>query len=146
MAFTKDLTMYQIYYTWIHPSLILLYAPPPIPGILSRDIDFVFTFMCTYFLHCIHPSTAFPCQLPLLIDTNPSSPKRPVLPFCSPIFRRKNDILLVWNKSIYTGSFLVICTADEPLGGYSTYVYRWKYHKENLILKFMYQVTEIKNI
>jgi hypothetical protein len=45
----------------ISPSTVLLYPyPPPIPGIVSTDIIFAFTYMCPHFLHHIHPPTSFP--------------------------------------------------------------------------------------
>jgi hypothetical protein len=52
VAFTKILTLYQIY----HP---LHYSPsyncPPFPGIVSTDIIFPFTYMHTQDLHHVHP-------------------------------------------------------------------------------------------
>jgi hypothetical protein len=65
VAFTKVLSMYQIYYTWIyslHHSP--LSTPPLIPGIVSTGTIFAFTDMCTHILHHIHPPTLFPCHLP----------------------------------------------------------------------------------
>jgi hypothetical protein len=38
----------------------LLSFTPPIPGIVSTGIIFAFIYMCTHFLHSIHPSTSFP--------------------------------------------------------------------------------------
>jgi hypothetical protein len=49
VAFTKVLTMYHIYHTWIHH----LHCSPlsaPIPGIVSMGIIFAFTYMCTHYL------------------------------------------------------------------------------------------------
>jgi hypothetical protein len=37
VAFTKVITIYQIYHTWIHPlHHFPLFSPPPIPGIVSK--------------------------------------------------------------------------------------------------------------
>jgi hypothetical protein len=41
-----------LYFT---PSTILLYPPLPIPGVVSTGIIFPFTYMCTQYLHNIHP-------------------------------------------------------------------------------------------
>jgi hypothetical protein len=52
-------------------SIILLY-PHPFSGIVSTGIIFPFTFMCTQYLHHIHPPTPFPNLLPLpLVSTPP---------------------------------------------------------------------------
>jgi hypothetical protein len=45
VAFTKVLTIYQIYNTWIHPVIFLLYSP--IPRIVSSGLILPFTYMCT---------------------------------------------------------------------------------------------------
>jgi hypothetical protein len=81
VAFTKVLTLYQIYHTLIHP---LHHSPltstPLIPEIASTGLTFPFTYMCTqYFLCYIHPPTSFSHMLPLpLVPTSPLP--RPVLP------------------------------------------------------------------
>jgi hypothetical protein len=61
MAFTKVLTIYQIYHIGIHPlHNSPLFPPSPIPGMVSTGIIFAFTYMYTYFLHYIHTSNHFP--------------------------------------------------------------------------------------
>jgi hypothetical protein len=61
VAFTKVITMYQIYCTWIH---LLNHSPssssPPIPGVVSTGIIFAFRYMCTYFIAPHSPS--YPCS------------------------------------------------------------------------------------
>jgi hypothetical protein len=61
VAFPQVLTVYPIYHTWIH---LLNHSPsspfPEIPGVVSIGIIFAFIYMCTYFLHSIHPTTLFP--------------------------------------------------------------------------------------
>jgi hypothetical protein len=39
----------------------VLHLPSPIPGTVSIGIIFAFTYMCTHYLHCIHPPTPFLC-------------------------------------------------------------------------------------
>jgi hypothetical protein len=45
-------------------------TPPPLsftapfPGTVSTSFIFAFTYMCTHFLHCIHPPTSFPATSP----------------------------------------------------------------------------------
>jgi hypothetical protein len=68
VVFTQVLTMYQIYHTWIYLLYhSLLFPPPLIPGTVSTGIIFPFTYMCTHFLHCIHPPTLFLLHSPLLL-------------------------------------------------------------------------------
>jgi hypothetical protein len=116
-AFTKDLTMYQIYHTWIHP----LHHYPlnfslPNPGIVSTDKIFVFTYMCSFytFLHCFHSTTSpLPLVLPLTHRENLFWTL--ALWVCIRKGQKwKMYILLVWDKDSYTGSlpcgiFMYIC-------------------------------------
>jgi hypothetical protein len=53
------------------PSIILLYPPPPIPGIVSPLLTFPFTYMCIQYLHYIHPPMLFPYILPLPLVPTP---------------------------------------------------------------------------
>jgi hypothetical protein len=95
VAFTKLLT---IYHTWIHPLHHFPSFPaPPIPGIVSTDNIFPFTYMCTQYFYHIHPPTLFPHLLPPPTGTNP--PRQDL--FCPPSFwfciwkeEEKNDFLL----------------------------------------------------
>jgi hypothetical protein len=64
------------------PSIILLYSPSPIPGILSTGIIFLFAYTCTQYLHHIHPPMPFSHLLSPPTGTNPQA--GPVLPSCSP--------------------------------------------------------------
>jgi hypothetical protein len=82
VAFTKVLTIYQICHTWIHPSIILLYAPP-----FKEEFQWVsFTYMCAQYLHHIHPPTPFSHLLPLPLIPPPHTRQDlfcpPVLWFC----------------------------------------------------------------
>jgi hypothetical protein len=65
VAFTKVLTIYQIYNIWTHP-IHCSHLPPPPPNlrIVSVGIIFAFTYMYTQFLYHIHPPTPFPQHLP----------------------------------------------------------------------------------
>jgi hypothetical protein len=68
VAFTQVLKIYQVYLTYSSLS-----QPPLIPGIVSTDITFAFTYMCTCFLHCIHPLPSFSItySLPLVPALSP---------------------------------------------------------------------------
>jgi hypothetical protein len=87
VTFTKVLTIYQIYHTWIHPLHHSPSSPPaPIPWIVSIGIIFLFICMCTQYLHHTHLLTSFLpphwCQ--------PLPPQAgPVPPSCSPFCNRK---------------------------------------------------------
>jgi hypothetical protein len=55
VVFTKVLIIYQILHTWIHPlHHSSLFFHPPTPGVVSVGILFLFTNMCTRYLHYIH--------------------------------------------------------------------------------------------
>jgi hypothetical protein len=57
VAFTKVLT---IYHTWIQPlHHSPLFPCSPISGMVSTSIIFQFTYICTQYLHYIHPLTTF---------------------------------------------------------------------------------------
>jgi hypothetical protein len=107
-------------------SSISYMNPPPLPFSFiplypNSWSSFNSYHFCIYlhvysFLHCIHPPTPFPHHLP-----NTQRPTfshwagllhPPVLWFCRIKKRKdktkKNDILAVWDKVSYTGSFLVI--------------------------------------
>jgi hypothetical protein len=82
-----------IKYTWIHPFHCSPLPPSPIPGIVSTDIIFSFTYIYTQYLYCIHPPPFLHFHpLPLV----PSSTGRTCSASCSLILykkrRRKNDI------------------------------------------------------
>jgi hypothetical protein len=63
------LQKYTIYHTWVH---LLHYSPssPPPPKIVSTDITFPFTYMCTQYLYHIHSLWPFPHLFSLCTDTN----------------------------------------------------------------------------
>jgi hypothetical protein len=56
VTFTKVLTTYH---TCIHPSIVLLYLLPPIPGTVSTGLIVPFRSWCIIFHH-IHPTTLVP--------------------------------------------------------------------------------------
>jgi hypothetical protein len=83
-AFSKVLTLYQIYHTWI-------YRPPTfsfiLPSLYSWNSfnrsHFPFTYMCAQYLHHIHLSMPFPHLLPLPTGAKSlPSQAEPVLPSC----------------------------------------------------------------
>jgi hypothetical protein len=91
VAFTKVLIIHQIYHTCIHTlHCSLLSLPAPIPGIVSTDLIFSFTYMCTEYCHHIHPPLPSPHNLHLT-DTNPQA--GPALPSCS-LFLFKKTVCL----------------------------------------------------
>jgi hypothetical protein len=51
VAFTKILTIYQIYHTWIHSLQLISFIPPPsIPEIVSTGLIFsIYTHVCRVF-------------------------------------------------------------------------------------------------
>jgi hypothetical protein len=71
----------------MHPFTILLHIP--LPPIVSSDIIFPFTYMCTQYLYHIHPPSQFPHlhppptgTIPLRQDLFPP----PILWFCYTVF------------------------------------------------------------
>jgi hypothetical protein len=69
VAFTKVLTMYQIYHSWIHPLHHSLLSPYPHSWNSFNRYHFPFTCMCTQYLHHIHPPSPFPHLLTHPTDT-----------------------------------------------------------------------------
>jgi hypothetical protein len=63
-VFTKVLTVYQIYHTWVHPFHCFLSSPPsPIPGTISTGIIFCI-YLRVYTLFVPYSSSyPFPCLL-----------------------------------------------------------------------------------
>jgi hypothetical protein len=113
VAFTKVLTLHQLYHTWIHTFYHFPLSLSAVHGTISTGIIFAFTCMCTHFLHHIHCPTPFLHHLPPPTGANPSPWAGPVLPTCSLILQKKIKrkpwhFLLVWGKDSYTGSFLVV--------------------------------------
>jgi hypothetical protein len=84
VAFTKALTICQIYITWIHPLHCSLSPPSPNSWNSFDRYHFLFIFMCIHYLHHIHPPTPFPSSfsLPLVPTPTPYS-MEPVSPSCS---------------------------------------------------------------
>jgi hypothetical protein len=105
-----------VYHTWIHPlHHSPLSLPPPIPRIVSTDILFPFTYMCTQYLHHIHPLTPFPHLL--LLPPLPTPPRQdlfhpPVIQFFMRKKRRKKMTFLLVS---HTGSFLLAQFGSSPL-------------------------------
>jgi hypothetical protein len=73
------------------PSPLFFIALYPIPGIVSTDIVFPFTYICTQYLHYFHPPTAFPHPFLLPFIPTPSDRNYYALPF-SDFVKEKNDI------------------------------------------------------
>jgi hypothetical protein len=69
------------------PSTALLYSPLPHSWIVSTGIIFAFAYICTLYLHHIHPPTIVHCHFPPPTGTNTLLPTGPVLQFC----RRKKE-------------------------------------------------------
>jgi hypothetical protein len=63
-GFTKVLTIYKYSILEFIPSTILLHHPLPTSGIFWTGIFFPLTYMCTQYLHHIHPPSPFPHLLP----------------------------------------------------------------------------------
>jgi hypothetical protein len=74
VAFTKVLTMYQMYNTYIHPPLLSFIFPSLISEIVSAGIIFTFIYMCINYMHHIHPTTTF--------STISALPQLSTLPHC----------------------------------------------------------------
>jgi hypothetical protein len=53
------------------PSIVLLYPPTPIPGIVSTGFIFPFSYLST---QCVHPPTPFPYLLLPLVPTPQAGP------------------------------------------------------------------------
>jgi hypothetical protein len=71
LAFTKVLTIYQIYLN-VPPPLFSFIPSLPIQEVLSTGISFPFTFVGAQYSQHIHPLTPFPHLLPLpLVSTTP---------------------------------------------------------------------------
>jgi hypothetical protein len=74
VAFTKVLILYIGYLQYIivefTPSIILLYPPSLIPGIVSTGIIFPFTYVCTQYLYYFHLPMLFPHFFPPPTGTN----------------------------------------------------------------------------
>jgi hypothetical protein len=104
VEFTKVPATCEIYHTWIHlfHHSPLSSSPPPIPDSFNRS-HFPITYMCTQYLHHIHPPTPFPLLFSLPTGTNPpSSPHRHGL-FHPPILqlvKEKNDIFCSFKIAI----------------------------------------------
>jgi hypothetical protein len=64
--------------------------PPPIPGIVSIGLIFPFTYMCTQYLHYIHPHTLSPHFLPPIGSKYPTENCSTL---CSLIFLKKKKWL-----------------------------------------------------
>jgi hypothetical protein len=100
VAFTKILTMCQIYHTWIHPlycSSPSPLLPPLIPETVSTGIIFAFTYMCVHCLHNIHPPTPFPAISPFL-----PVPTAPLPPWAESVPPK-----LFFNKTIITAKVML---------------------------------------
>jgi hypothetical protein len=67
VAFTNVLTVLSnIPYLKSTIPPFSFFAHSPIPGKVSIDIIFPFTYMCTQYLHCVHPPMNFLPSPPLV--------------------------------------------------------------------------------
>jgi hypothetical protein len=62
----------DIIHEFTSSTILLHLSPPSIPGIVSADILFPFTYMHKKYLHHFYPSSSFPHLLPPPTSTNPS--------------------------------------------------------------------------
>jgi hypothetical protein len=87
VAFTKVLTMYQLYHVWIHPFHCSQSSPYPHSwNSYNRYHYCIYMHVVHLFLHCIHPPTPFPCHL------SPSPPGAgPVPSSCSLILQKGKE-------------------------------------------------------
>jgi hypothetical protein len=104
MVFAKVLTIYQMYRTWIHSSIILFYTSFPH---FSQYYFSTYLHVCTIFVS-YYPPHPFPIFSLLPLVPTPTGQDLfcpPVLRFCK---RKNNDIFACLR---YAGSFLVtFCT------------------------------------
>jgi hypothetical protein len=143
VAFTKNLTIYQIYHSVSHPLHHFPLAPPTSNhGIVSIGIICTFTYMCTQYLHRIHPLVPFPHLLPPPIDTNHlPSPQahffHPSIPrFCKrkkewhfSLFKIATQWVSLWHFHIYMyyspslviSSIFLLSTLVLTYGGFNSF-------------------------
>jgi hypothetical protein len=94
VAFAEVYTIYQIYHTRIHPlNHSPLFLSPPIPGIVSIGLIFLFTYMYAQYLHHVHPPTPFSYILPPPTATTPPNRTWSALLF-SDFIKEKNVIFV----------------------------------------------------
>jgi hypothetical protein len=87
VTFTNVFTINQIYHAWIHPlHHSPLSSPPPIPGIVSTDLIFPFTYTCIPYLY---PPTPFPHIFPHPTSTNLLDRTCSALPFSNFVKEKK---------------------------------------------------------
>jgi hypothetical protein len=117
VAFTKVLTMHQLYHIWIHPSTTTLYPSLPDSWNSCKRYHYCnFMHMYTYFCTVFTLLPPFPVTFPLpLVPTlllGRTLFYSLVLRFCGRENRKdkkKNvSFLFVWDKGSYTESLLVI--------------------------------------
>jgi hypothetical protein len=91
-------------------SIILLYPPPPISGIVSTGFIFPFIYTCTEIFHHIHPLAPFPYILHAPTGTHPSDRTYFCLPglcFCKEkngnfyLFKIAIHGVSLWNFHVY---------------------------------------------
>jgi hypothetical protein len=97
--------IYKISYNTLNTSYFNSHLPTfffiPFPILeLFQKICFLFKYMCTQYLHHIHPPTFFPYHLPPHTGINPFPHPRvgPVLPSYSPILYKKKTRYLCLHK------------------------------------------------
>jgi hypothetical protein len=68
------------------PLLLSPISPALIPGMVSTNIIFAFTYMCIHCLYHVHPPTPFPSHLPPPTSANLTHPSAEPSPYSySPI-------------------------------------------------------------
>jgi hypothetical protein len=86
---------YNIYHTSIHPLHHSPIIPHPISGTVSAGLIFTFAYMCTQYLHHIHPPTPFPNMFPTHIGYRPPDRSCSALLFSDFVKEKKKTFLLV---------------------------------------------------
>jgi hypothetical protein len=90
VTFTKVPITYHVKFI---PFIILLYSPSPMPGIVSKGLNFPFTCMCIQYLHHIHtPTHPFPTSYVLPFPPGSNPPERTCSALLFPVsVKKKND-------------------------------------------------------
>jgi hypothetical protein len=98
--FIQKFLQYITYIEFASSTILLHPSLPHIPGIVSTDNIFPFTYMCTQYLHHIYLPSPFSHLLPPSTGTNLSTPQDLFHPPCSPILYKKRITFLVVSDSL----------------------------------------------
>jgi hypothetical protein len=122
--------MNQIYHTWIYllnhsPSSILIHPPLPQSGLVSTGIMFAFSYMCTHFLHHIHPPTLLPhSPIPLLSHwCQPPIPRRTCSALLSSDFVEEKREKIKWKTWRFSLFEIKVAMQAVSLGYFHVYMY-----------------------